>query len=89
VYGGLQATQPKSYAAEPARSQNGTVPIWSDLWVKVEKRVDAQPKLRFDLFSAALENVHRHVRFVAVFQDDWSLTDRRNLIRRQQPHSIH
>ncbi len=59
------------------------------LGIKIEKGVDAMPQLGLDLFAAAFQHMHRYMRFIAVLQCHRSFAYRRNLVRRQQPHSIH
>ena len=51
-----------------------------NLRVKIEECFEAQPKLRLDLFPAALEHMHRDPRLIAVLQCHRSVAYRRNLI---------
>ncbi len=59
-----------------------------DLRVEIEKGVEAHLELLFDLFAAALKNVHGDVGFVAVFQRDGRVTDLRDFVFGKKSHSI-
>ena len=59
------------------------------LRIKVEERLDTMPQLGLYLLAASFQDVHRHLGFVAVLQRDRRSLDRLDLIRGQEPHSIH
>ena len=50
--------------------------------VEVEEGVQAHAQLGLDLITAPFQHVHCDVRFVAVFQLDGRLSDRRYLVGR-------
>ena len=60
-----------------------------DLWVKVEKGVQAHFELSFDRFAASLEDVHGDMRLVAVFELDRSLAHFRDLVCRKKSHAVY
>src|SRR5947209_6638137 len=60
----------------------------SNFRIKVEERVDTVAQLRFDLLARAFDDMHRHLRFVAVLERNRRGADAGHLIGRKQPHSI-
>jgi hypothetical protein len=90
--GGTRRPYPKwrfsneSHRNEPAQAPPSDSAL--DLGVKVEERVDAQPKLRLDLLPRSFQNMHGDMRFVAILQRNRSLAYTCYLIGGQQPHSI-
>ena len=59
-----------------------------NLWVEVEKRADGMLQLCLDLLPAAFQDVHRHLRLVAVFQRHRGRLNARELIGGQKPHTV-
>src|SRR5205085_2431328 len=59
-----------------------------NLRIKIEERFHARAQLLFDLFLAALEQMHGDVRFALVLQLDRRLAELLNVVRGQQPHAI-
>jgi hypothetical protein len=63
-----QSAEDKNYTAmKPEKFDLAAEsPQGSDLRIKIEERFQARPQLLFDIFLAALENMHSHVRVPAV-----------------------
>jgi hypothetical protein len=60
-----------------------------NLGIKVKERINAVPKLRLNPLATAFHNMHRHLGLMPILQLDRGSLHRLNLIRRQQPQSIH
>jgi len=60
----------------------------SNLRIKIEERFRARPQLLLDVFFAAFQNVHGHVRGLAVLQCKGGVFDGSQFVGRQQSHSI-
>ena len=59
-----------------------------DFWIKVEESIKAESKLRLDLLTRALKDMHRDVRFITVFQLHRSLTHTRQFVGWKESHAI-
>ena len=60
-----------------------------DFRVEIEKRVDAVAQLCLDLLATAFEDVHRHLRFVAVLERNRRGVDARDFVGRKQPQTVY
>ena len=60
----------------------------SDLRVKVEEGIQTLLELRLDLLARALQNVHGHVRLVAVGELEGRVVDLGDLALGEQPQSV-
>ena len=61
----------------------------SDFRVEVEKGGQARFELLFDIFLAALENVHGDVRLVAVAKLDGSVAEFGDFVGGEQTQAVH
>ena len=60
-----------------------------DFRIKIEERFQTGLQLLFDLILAAFEHVHGDVRVAAAFQLHGCITDFRDLVGGQEPHTVH
>src|SRR4029077_19557835 len=78
---------PSGYRTPPAiMSQRLSQALY--LRIDVEKGRETRLKLLLDLVFTALESVHGDVRLAPIFQFDWRLADRVDLIGRQQTQAV-
>ena len=63
--------------------------LLSNLGVKIEKCLQAGPKLLFDFFLAAFKYMHSHVSLSSIGQFHGSLPDLDDVLRGQQPHAVY
>src|SRR6185369_16140419 len=59
-----------------------------NLRIQIEERLQTRLQLLFDIFLAALEHMHRHPSVASTLQFDLGFSHFRQVIRREQAHSI-